>query len=315
MKRDANIYGNRNASRRPRWSASLRKGALAGAVALALLCGAPGMATAYTAAGDRLFPATILLPQVAPSDELYLTGMTQPVSGGRASSLTVNYGKTILERFGIGVSEGYDWLDQTGNRSLDGWQNTALIMQYTPIIDAEHEFLLSIGGEHEFGATGTVHAGAAADGATTSLVYLGKGMGDLGIAALRPISIAGIFGYQLGDTAARPDAWVGGVALEYSIPYFTSKVAATGLPDWLRATTPMVEFMVTTPAQPRHDAATVATLAPGFDYAGNGWELGAEALVPLSRGAGQGLGFALQLHLALDYLFPESIGKPLLEDQ
>ena len=35
-------------------------------------------ATAYTAAGDRNFPATLILPQVAPSDAVWVSFSTQP---------------------------------------------------------------------------------------------------------------------------------------------------------------------------------------------------------------------------------------------
>jgi len=37
-----------------------------------------------------------------------------------------------------------------------------------------------------------------------------------------------------------------------------------------------------------------------------------EAQIPASRAAGQGLGAELQLHIALDYLLPDSIGAPLI---
>ncbi len=64
-------------------------------VAAALLMGAVAPAMAYTAAGDREFPATILLPQIGPADELYLTGTTQPVSGGRESTTSATYDKAL----------------------------------------------------------------------------------------------------------------------------------------------------------------------------------------------------------------------------
>jgi len=52
-------------------------------------------------------------------------------------------------------------------------------------------------------------------------------------------------------------------------------------------------------------------VGPGFNYAGEGWELGVEAIIPTTRAAGSGFGFTAQLHFALDYLFPDSIGRPL----
>jgi hypothetical protein len=46
--------------------------------ALFALCALVREARAYTAAGDRLFPATILLPQISPGDEFYTNVITLP---------------------------------------------------------------------------------------------------------------------------------------------------------------------------------------------------------------------------------------------
>ncbi|MGH7095285.1 MAG: hypothetical protein ACREFB_17360, partial [Stellaceae bacterium] len=50
-------------------------------------------ALAYTASGDRTFPATLVLPQIAPGDEVYFNYSTVPLSGGatRVSDLTATY--------------------------------------------------------------------------------------------------------------------------------------------------------------------------------------------------------------------------------
>ena len=45
-----------------------------------------GRADAYTASGDRVFPATQVLPQLAPGDEFYPNFSLQPLSGGAAGS-------------------------------------------------------------------------------------------------------------------------------------------------------------------------------------------------------------------------------------
>ena len=75
----------------------------AGALALtaALVVSSPHCAFAYVAAGDRTFPTMILLPQVAPADQLYVTPMTQPMSGGRSTDVAVNFAKTLTERLGV----------------------------------------------------------------------------------------------------------------------------------------------------------------------------------------------------------------------
>ncbi len=74
----------------------------------------------------------------------------------------------------------------------------------------------------------------------------------------------------------------------------------------------MVEIAATAPASNAPGGATSVLVAPGLTLSGAGWELGLEAQIPVTRAAGQGVGVALQLHIALDYLFPETLGRPLL---
>jgi hypothetical protein len=52
-------------------------------------------------------------------------------------------------------------------------------------------------------------------------------------------------------------------------------------------------------------------LAPGLIYAGNGYQLAAEALLPLTRESGTGVGAIAQLNLSFSTLGLGSIAKPL----
>jgi hypothetical protein len=280
------------------------------ALVLAGLALSTATANAYTAAGDRIFQADILLPQIAPSDELYFRGSTLPLDGGRLDNAAGVFNKTITERFGVRVEGGYNWLERDGDSTLKGWQNLELGAQYLAILDPAHEFLLSVGVDREFG-TGATRIGASRFGATTPTIYFGKGLGELGPELLRPLALKGNLGYQLSDAAPRPDQWTGGLAIEYSIPYLESKVRASGLPDFLQRVTPQVEFVVSSPTRSVSGVGTSATVAPGFLYAGDGWEFGIEALVPVTRDAGSGVGVIAQVHFALDFFFPNGIGRPL----
>ena len=283
-----------------------------GLVIAALVAGVAPPAAAYTTAGDRSFPATILLPQIAPSDEFYTTVTTQPYQdGARQTNFTAVYDKSITDRFGVFVTEAYSLADNGSGALAKGWQNFDLAAQYTAVIDREHEFLLAVGVEREFGGSGAGRVGASSTGATQPIVTFGKGLGDLDIGYLRPLAVSGFAGYQASDDAhVRASQFVFGAALEYSIPYLESKVAALNLPDAVRNLTPIVEFSLASPTD-GPGAPTTATIAPGIAYTGTGWDLGFEALVPVTKAAGNGVGFAFQLHLSLDYLFPETIGKPL----
>jgi hypothetical protein len=45
------------------------------------------------------------------------------------------------------------------------------------------------------------------------------------------------------------------------------------------------------------------------------WQIAAEAIVPLNRGGGNGMGFRAQLLFFIDDLLPSLFGKPLLTDK
>jgi hypothetical protein len=138
-------------------------------------------------------------------------------------------------------------------------------------------------------------------------------LGDMDIGYLRPLAISGLIGYQFSDNVSlRPGQFVIGAAVEYSFPYLESKVEALDLPDVIRGLTPIVEFTLNVPSG-GPGGPQVAFVAPGIASTGAGWDFGIEATVPATRAAGSGVGVAIQLHLSLDYLLADSIGKPLFD--
>lgn len=188
------------------------------------------------------------------------------------------------------------------------------MLQYEPILDPEHEFLLSVQVDHEFGGTGDPGVGGDKDGATTPGVTFGKGLGDLPIGYWRPLAVTGFAGYQIGE-GSRTDLFQAGVSIQYSIPYLVSKVANVDLPAFLRGMTPITKVFFTTPVSPISGQGINTTLvvAPGVSYSrGRGWELGIEAMIPTTRATGTGIGVIAQLLIEFDYLAPDSVvGRPI----
>jgi hypothetical protein len=292
-----------------------------GAVALFItyITLSPGPAHAFVAAGDRIFPGTLILPQIAPTDEAYIQGAT-PFSGTpvplntRRTDAIWFFGKTLTEGLGIRARGVYTRLDPTVGSSRYGWQTLTANAQYEALLDPPHEFLFSVGVDRQFGGTGAGRVqrrGFSGVGATAPSVYFGKGLGDLDIGYLRPLAISGTFGYLIADKSPRSDVATAGFAVEYSIPYLQSKVRAFDLPDLIRGLTPITELFLMTPAGQAHGITTTAIIAPGISYAGEGWQFGIEAMIPMTRATGRGLGVTAQFHLSLDYLFPNSIGRPV----
>jgi len=274
-------------------------------------------AFAYTAAGDRLFPATILLPQISPGDEFYTNVITLPQTPSgvgtpnRNTTFSEVYAKTITDRFALYVEEDYTRLDRVKAGTFSGWQNLAVSAKYLAVLDLPNEFLLTLGLAREFGDTGARRVGASPSGATMPQVFFGKGLGDLDVGYLRPLAITGFAGYQAADSRPRPDLAQAGLTLQYSIPYLQSKVQSFDLPEIVRGLTPMTEFVFSTPTGKSFGARTTALFGPGVSYAGEGYEIAVEALIPATRATGRGIGVTAQLHLSLDFLAPDTLGRPL----
>src|SRR5207237_842729 len=124
------------------WGTQERRFAVAAvAVSLLLACAVARDAFAYSSTGDRLFPATVLLPQIAPGDEFYTNVMSMPLTPGgvgtpnRNTTFSEVYAKTITDRFGIFVEEDYTRLDRVKSGTLSGWQNLAVSGKYLAVLD------------------------------------------------------------------------------------------------------------------------------------------------------------------------------------
>jgi hypothetical protein len=74
-------------------------------------------------------------------------------------------------------------------------QNLGTTLKYQYMLDAQHEFISSVGVTRTWGDTGSA-AIANQYGSTEPTFYFGKGLGDLPIGLLRPLAITGTLGTQ-----------------------------------------------------------------------------------------------------------------------
>jgi hypothetical protein len=301
---------------RERLAGDSRIATLAAALGIVVGFTAPARdAFAYTDVGDRTFVSPNEMPPIAPGDEFYFWGTSQPATGGRnVSDLNVRLMKSITDRFGIEAVEIYSRTGVPGGLAQFGWSNFDTALKYLAIEDQPDEFLLSLGLDREWGGTGALRAGAYRSGATTPEVLFGKGFGDIAAPYLRPFAIQGFIGDQIADYAPRPNQITAGLTLEYSIPYLESKVKSVDIPDFFRRLTLLVEADFTIPEGPSYGVRPTALISPGVSYAGEGWEFLVEAMVPANRYTAGGAGVVAQLHLSLGFLFADTIGRPLFSN-
>ena len=300
-----------------------------------------GSALAHGFAGPHMFISTLLIDDPNVADEASLPTFTllpQPTNGGPASDLyTLEYefDKRITENFGFAINGGYEWLSMPGAKTANGWENLEGTLKYKAYVNPEHEIMVSLGVSREFartGANGTNGAVLSNDdsSSTTPKIYWGKGFGDLPISFLRPLALTGTLGYTIPDkklkvTGTDPDTgatlfnngisslWSGGLSLQYSMRYLQSQVKDLGLPEFVNKLTPVVEMAWSSPASKPTQNVTEYLFGVGLNYTAQAYAVSVEALIPGNKQTGSHLGVIAQFHLYFDDLFPNSLGKPIVE--
>ena len=166
---------------------------------------------AHGFAGPHMFISTLLIDDPNVADEASLPTFSfqpQSTSGGPAPgqyALDFEYDKRITENFGFSVNGGYQWLTQPGMKTANGWENFSGTLKYKPYVNAEHEFMMSVGVIRNFARTGANGTNGAILGnndssSTAPTFYFGKGFGDLPIGWARAFAVTGELSYQIADT-------------------------------------------------------------------------------------------------------------------
>ena len=301
------------------------KNSISGLVALSCAMLAATPVFAHAIAGNRVFPVTLATDDPGVADELSLPTISTSRSSDDPSVRETDYGfeysKTITEKFGISIAGTYvDINDPSGQRQR-GFNNFGVTLKYNFLTNAPHELIMSAGLETEIGGSG---AKRIADSYTnfTPTFYFGKGFGDLpdSLALFKPLAITGVVGYSIpsssnniddtGNPNYHPRGLGYGGAIEYSMRYLAANVHDYGLPDFVNRLTPLVEFAIDRPTA-NTDQATTGTINPGVLYSGDSYQIGVEAMVPVNRSSGTGVGAIVQLHFFLDDIFPDTLGKPI----
>jgi hypothetical protein len=292
---------------------------------------------AHGIAGDHMFVSTLIIDDPNVADEASLptfSYLPQPSDTNPAPGLfglNAEFDKRITENFGFALSSGYNWLTQPGAKTATGWSNLEVTLKYKLYVNAEHEFMLSVGVQREFGRTGANGSNGAVLGnadssSTTPRIYFGKGFGDLPVDFLRPLALTGEFGYTVADKKLKVDpvdgtainngnanGWNGGLSLQYSIRYLSSQVKDYGLPTFVNRLTPLVEVAWSSSASKPNQDSTQYLFGVGVNYTAQDYGFSVEALIPGNKQTGSHLGVIAQFHLYFDDMFPNSLGKPIAE--
>ena len=313
---------------------------------LAAFCGAGAAclhaapALAHAVCGSRVFPVTLTLDDPGVADEVTLPQIAYTRSAadggpgpGHDTNVAFEYDKRVTEEFGFAFNDDYT-INQTNNaKTQTGWDDLTVTGKWAKCISPDDDFQLGFGVIREFGRTGTSHIGSDEYGNTAPTVYLGKGLDEIPVPMLQPLQFSGEFSYDIADKGIKTttlidpvtglsssrsnngntNAWIGGMSVQYSIPYLQNQIKDFGLPEPFAHMIPLAEIDWTSPASSGGGSPTTWTLAPGFIYLRSWYQVGVEALIPLNKAAGTNVGVIVQVHVFLDDLYPHGIGAPLAD--
>src|SRR5262249_21520764 len=298
------------------------------AVALIFVALSAAEAFAHCFAGARFFPATLATDDPCVADELSLPTVGWSKTGDFPPAtqwdISVDLATRITEAFGVSVGITWSHIRNPGGPTMAGFGNLETAFQYQLLKDPSHELALLLGLVVEWGGTGAVNSGLADPWSTlTPTFYFGKGLGDLpdSFGWVRAFAVTGQIGYQFPTRSFDvvsgnfiPQVLVYGGSIQFSMPYLKTQVRDYQLPEFINHLIPIVETQLTTPVANNfgNSALTTGTINPGVIWVGNYFQVGAEAVIPVNRASGTGVGFLGQLHLYLDDMFPTTIGRPLL---
>jgi hypothetical protein len=177
----------------------------------------------------------------------------------------------------------------------------------------------------------------------TPLLWVGKVMGDMpsSFGALRAFAVTRqvryairswrrtvtitSFDFDTGhvDFAAErhPYFLQYGGSIQFSISYLKANVIDLGLPDVFNRLVPLIEANFRTPITNNIQMAnisdqnnrTTGSVNPGIVYVADKFQIGAEAIIPINRVSGKGVGLLAQLNFFLDDIFPTTFGRPVID--
>lgn len=271
-------------------------------------------AAAHGTEGKRSFPGTLAIEEPGVEDELifpkiHIFKETEDGVTAWNREFEAEFSKKLTDR--LAIIGGAAYVDQSNaGGGQSGFENFELTGKYQFYENAEHEIVISAGLGWSIGDSGSDKIGVDEHSTITPQIYFGKGFGDLpdSMHYLKPFAITGQIGYDF-VTDHYDDAGDGisdtlnyGFSFQYSLPYLAEMNGSTlGAP--FNRIIPLVEITASQPVNRAGDYDTTGTINPGFIWAGDDMQFGIEAVLPLTKDSGQGVGILAQMNFPMEELF------------
>jgi hypothetical protein len=298
----------------------------------------PTWSWAHGFAGQRFFPTTLAIDDPFVSDELsfLIRHRKEPGQGEEpptvSTEIAADYTKRLTPRLGLSLGGSFRHLDPDQGSTENGFGNLEVGAKYQLVTSARYEALLSLGLTAEVGGTGSRSVGANAFSTLSPSLFFGKGFGDLPetVPFLRPFALTGVlaanFPTRRATVTTQVDPLSGaisqeverhpitlrwGITLQYNLQYLQAFVKDVGLGAPFNRMIPLVELALDTCLNRGCGGQTTGTVNPGLIWFGKYLQLGVEATVPINARSGKNVGLLGLVHVFIDDLFPQSLGRPL----
>jgi hypothetical protein len=305
---------------------------------LAIIVGAAGTADAHAIAGNRLFPGTSAFDDPGTLDELAIETVTNrhPAADNNPvddTSLAWSFARLLTPDIAIGADNSLIQRGRGGFETVTGQGVSHLSIKGLLYESDPHEILVSAALTWGIGGSGSRAVDAGQGNHLEPGLFFGKGFGDLrgDLSWLRPFAITGAisaespldrnygaYGLAQGQQALVPiqvkdrETLHWGFSIQYSTLYMNPDFGLSApKKEPLNQFIPLIEFAFDSPLGQR----SAGTVNPGLAYVGDVYQVSAEALIPLNREGGSGVGARIQLLLFTDDIVPSLFGKPLLSQE
>lgn len=286
--------------------------------ALLVLLLVPTCGFAHGFAGKRFFPATLAVDDPFVTDEAGMLVSNRKTPNGDGTStdttdLALDYAKSVTPRFALSVGADYLHLKPDGMPAQNGFANSVIGGKYLVYLSEEGESLVSLGATVEVGGSGTARVGAASGSTVSPTLYFGKGFGGLpdALAYLRPLAVTGTLAPNLSASDLSARTATTGLTLQYNLAYLQAFVRDFNWGAPFDRMVLVTEFPLQTCTAGGCGGQSTGTVNPGVIWVGRYFQLGLEAAIPLNAASGTHTGVMAQLHLFVDDLYPEGLGRPL----
>jgi hypothetical protein len=264
---------------------------------------------------NHFFLSTIFINDPLVSDKLIVTNTrTESPAENGGDIWTTNpqilYGKTITKNLQISLTESYLHIQNPGQNTENGFDDLNVGARYNVFHHPQSIFSIALNAA--IGGSGSHIVNAASTTTISPEILFAQGFANISdhLKYLKPFSLFIAIAPAIVTSDYTVTSVNVGAAIEYNLPFLQQYIEHFNSP-LVEHLVPIIEFPFNICTQGICDGKTTGTINPGLIAFNEYGQFGFEAMIPSNSDTGNKVGGVIQVHLYLDNLLPNSIGKPI----